>query len=180
MQPRLLTRVRWRLEDLWDERDSRVLLAPLAIAALVFGGFLAGREVARPSSPAAAARSAGRVITLRKQVRDPVGSHLATRWRTRNLYAGRQPASNSTRYQVVYRKHLVTVHGKTRTVLQPVANQQTVTSTKAPAVTVTDQATRTEVTTVTQPVTRVVTTTVVSTVTQPLPITITVTVPRLP
>ena len=169
MQPRLLTRVRWRLEDLWDERDARVLAAPLAVAALVFGGFLAGREIARRPSPAAATHSAARVITLREQ---------GTRWRSRNLSAYARPMSNSTR--LVYRKRLVTVHGKTRTVLQPVANAQTVTSTKAQPVTVTDKATSTEVTTVSQPVTRVVTTTVVSTVTRTLPVTVTVTVPTIP
>jgi hypothetical protein len=179
VQPRLLTRVRWRLEDLWDEREPRVLVAPLAIAALVFAGFLAGREIGR-SSPALVARPAARVLTLREPARAPVESRPVTRWRTHDLYAGIEPRSNSTRYQAVYRKHLVTVRGKTRTVLETLPSTEPVASTKTQTVTVTGQATSTEVTTVTQPVTRVVTATAVTTVTQPLPVTITVTLPRIP
>jgi hypothetical protein len=118
---------------------------------------------------------------------------LVTRWRLRHVYARAETVMQTrtvqtptgirlvrrpvTRYQVVYRKHVTTVHGRTRTVLQPVTNTKTLTSASTQRVIVTRQVTNTQVITVTQPMTVVATTTVVSTETDTLPITITVTVP---
>ena len=191
--PSLFTRVRWWLADLWVEQDARVVAGLVVLVLLALGGVAAARTVARASSPAPAQASV-RVTTMRQKVRVMVHGHLVTRWRTRKVYSRAQTVMQTetiqtpngtrvvthpvVRYRIAYRKHVVTVNGKTRTVLQPVTNAQTVTNTKTQVVTSTRQVT--DRTTVTQPVTVVDTTTVVSTVTETVPITVTVTVPTVP
>jgi hypothetical protein len=125
---------------------------------------------------------------------------VVTRWRIRKVHARAQTVMQTqtihtphgtrvvtrpvVRYRVTYRKHVIKVNGKTRTVLQPVTSSQTMTDTRTQVVTSTHNETNTVVTTVTQPVTVVETTTVVSTQTetetQTVPITVTVTVPTIP
>ena len=166
----------------------------LGLLVLVIGGFVAARAVAHASN-VAATEPAVRVVTTRQKVLVRVHGHLVTRWRTHKIYEKGQTVLETqtihtptgvrlvtrpvTRYRVV--KHVVRVHGKTRTVVQPVTDTRTRTSTNTQLVTVTHQSTDTR--TVTQPVTVVQTTTVVSTETQTetetvtVPITITVTLP---
>lgn len=182
MQPSLLTRLRWRLEELRDAQDAKVIVGVLALAALVGGGFLAARTVARASD--VASPPTARVVTLRQTV--PLQGRVLTQLQLRKFIArGRtmmetihspngvrvvtRPVSH---YRTVYRKRLVTVNGKTRTVLQPLTQTQTLTDTQL--VTITHGVTNTV--TVKQPVTVVVTNTVVSTETRTLPVTVTVTV----
>jgi hypothetical protein len=200
----LLTRIRWRLEDrlyslersLRHQEDAKVLVGVLVFAALVAGGFLAAKELARASS-GSASQATVRPITVRQKVRVRIHGHVVTRWRVRKVLAQAQTVLETqtvhtpngirlvthpvTRYRVVYRKHLVKVHGKTRTVLQPVhgktlTDTRTLTKTSTQFVTLTRQVTNQEFVTVTQPVTN----TVVSTETDTLPLTITVTVTTHP
>ena len=203
MQPTLLTRIRWWLEDLWArlvdlryEQDAKVIVGLLLLVALVFGGFVAARTVARASS-GSTTRPAGRIVTLRQKVRVRVHGHVVTRWRRRKVYAQAQTVLETqtihtptgvrlvthpvTRYRVAYRKHVVTVHGKTRTVLQPLPNTPNPSGTSTRLVTLTREVTNKEFVTVTQPAATVLeTTTVVVTETDTLPVTITVTVPTIP
>jgi hypothetical protein len=190
----LLTRIRWRLTDLWAEQDARVVVGLVVLALLAVGGVAAARAVARASS-APPARAGVRVVTMRQKVRVRVHGHLVTRWRTRKVYARAQTVlqtqtintPNGTRvvthpvvrYRVAYRKRVVRVNGKTRTVMQPVTNAQTITNTRTQVVTSTRQVTDRQVATVTQPVTVVATTTVVSTETDTIPITVTVSLPTV-
>ena len=192
--PSLLTRIRWRAADLWDERDPRVIVGLLVLALLAVGGLAAARAVVHASS-ASSAQAGVRAVTTRQKVRVMEHGHLVTRWRTRTVYTRGQTVMqtqtihtpNGTRIvmrpvvrtRVAYRQHVVTVNGKTRTVSQPVTNAQTITNTRTQVVTSTRDVTNQQVTTVTQPVTMVATTTVVSTVTNTLPITVTVTVPTV-
>jgi hypothetical protein len=168
VQPSWRTRLRWRLQELRDVDDAKVIAGLLVIVALTFGGFLAARTVARAS---VGSRAATRMVTLRRKVR--VGGHVHVVTRLRRLSSQAQTVMRTqtirtpngirvvtrplTRYRVVYRKQLVTRSGATRTV--------------------TNQVTDSRVVTVTRPVTVVATTTVVSTKTATVPITITVTVP---
>lgn len=192
--PSLLTRIRWRLADLWAEQDARVVIGLLVLVLLGLGGVAVARAVARASSDSA--RAGMSVVTVHRKVRVMVHGHLVTRWRTRKLYARPQTVMQTqtlqtpngtrvvthpvVRYRIAYRKHVVTVDGKTRTVLQPVTDGQTITNTKTQVVTSTREVTDVRVTTVTQPVTVVVTTTVVSTETDTVPLTVTVTLPTVP
>ena len=174
MQPSLLTRVRWRLEELGHPDDAKLIVGLIAVAALSLGGFLVARATMRASAGSA---SVIREVTLRQKVRVHEHGHIVTRWRVRRLYSQAQPLSSTqtirtpngirvvtrpvTRFRRVYRD-------------RPVAPTRTVTvarpGTAAP-VTVSNSVT------VTQPVTIVETTTAISTVTDTLPITVTVTVP---
>jgi hypothetical protein len=188
--PSLFTRIRWRLSDLRAEQDARVVVGLVVLALLAVGGVAAARAVARASS-GGPTRTGVRVVTMRQKVRVRVHGHLVTRWRTRKVYARAQTVMQTqtirtshglrvvtrpvVHYRVAYRKHVVTVNGKTHTVLQPVTDAQTITSTKTQLVTSTRQVTDKEVTTVTQPVT----TTVVSTETDTVALTVTVTVPTI-
>jgi hypothetical protein len=191
VQPTLLTRLRWRLEELRDAQDAKVIVGVLLLAALTIGGFLAARTVARSSAVAAPSRA--HVVTLRQRTR--LQGRVVTHWRLRTVKGGAQAVMHTlrspdgvrvltrpvSRTRVVYRKQVVMVHGQARTVLQPVTSVQTLTrsSTNTQLVTVTRRVTNTV--TVQHQVTAVVTTTVVSTktVTQTvtLPITVTVTLP---
>jgi hypothetical protein len=175
------------------QEDAKVLLGVLVgvlvFAALVAAGFAAARTLARASS-GPTSQAAAHVVTVRQKVRARIHGHLVTRWRVRKVLAQAQTVLETqtihtpngirvvthpvTRYQVVYRKHLVKVHGKTRTVLQPVTNTHTLTKTNTHFVT--RQVTNKEFVTVTQPVTN----TVVSTETDTLPVTTTVTVTTNP
>ena len=168
-----------------------MLVGVLVFAALVAGGFLAAKELARASS-GSASQATVRPITVRQKVRVRIHGHVVTRWRVRKVLAQAQTVLETqtvhtpngirlvthpvTRYRVVYRKHLVKVHGKTRTVLQPLTDTRTLTKTSTQFVTLTRQVTNQEFVTVTQPVTN----TVVSTETDTLPLTITVTVTTHP
>lgn len=188
MKTTLLTRLRWRLEELRDAQDAKVIVAVLVLAALTVGGFLAARSVARASS--ATSSPITRVVTTRERVRVRLDGHVVTSWRLRKVAAvahttlltqtihsrnGVQVVSRPvTQYRIVYRKRLVTKDGPTRTVVQPMTR----TSTATQVVTVTRDVTNSV--TVTRPVTVVETRTVVSTVTDTLPITITVTLPLSP
>jgi hypothetical protein len=177
--------LRWRLADLRDSDDAKVSVGLLVLVMLVFGGFFAARTVARASS----ATSTGahlRAVTLRQRIRVREHGRVVTRWRLRRVYEQAQTVLQTqtvrtpngirlvtrpvTRYRLVYRKRLVRVNGKARTVLRPVTDTQTRTNTQL--LTVTRQVTNNQVVTVTQPVT----TTVVSTETDTVPVTVTVTV----
>jgi hypothetical protein len=193
--PSLFTRIRWRLDDLQSQQDAKVVVGLVVLVVLALGGVAAARAVANASTTPAG-RTAVRVVTLRQKVRVRVHGRLVTRWRTRKVYARPQTVlqtetvrtPNGTRlvtrpvvhYHVIYRKHVITVNGKTRTVMQPVTSSQTVTNTntKTQVVTstrrVTDRDTVTDRETVTRPVTVVDTTTVVSTETVPLTVTVTI------
>jgi hypothetical protein len=190
--PSLRTRIRWRLDDFSSQQDARVIVGLLVLVVLALGGVAAARAVARASN-GESAQAGVRVVTMRQKVRVMVHGHLVTRWRTRKVYARAQTVlqtqtiqtPNGTRvvthpvvrYRIAYRKKVIKVNGKTRTVMQPVTSGQTITNTRTQVVTSTRQVTDTK--TVTQPVTRVVTTTVVSTETDTVPITVTVTVPTV-
>ncbi len=192
MRPSLFTRLRWKLDELRDSPDWKGVAAVVLLAVLVLGGFIAARTVAQ-ASPAPPTQPAVRVVTMRQKVRVRVHGHLVTRWRLHKVYAKAQTVLETqtlhtphgirvvthpvTRYQVVYRKHVVRRNGRTRTVLQPLTTTLTRTSTNTQLVTVTRQVTNTRTVTVTQPVTVVDTTTVVSTETVTVPITITLTIP---
>lgn len=191
MQPSLLTRFRWWLEELWDERDARMVVVPAVLVVLILGGFFAARAVAHTSSTSSTGAPV-HAVNVRQKVHVRVHGRLVTRWRTRRVFAEARTVLQTqtiqtpsgtrvvtrpvTRYHVVYRKHVVTVNGRTSTVLEPVTSTQTLTNTKTDLVTVTHGVTSTDVETITEPVTVVRTTTVVSTETVPA-ITITVTVP---
>ena len=191
-----LKRLRWRLADIGAAMNGRILIGGLLLLiALVGGGFVAARAVAKATDTESTGPTV-KIVTTREKVRVRVHGHVVTRWRTRKLYAKAQTVMQTetihtpngvrvvthpvTRYHVVYRKHVITVNGKTRTVSEPVTNTQTLTSTKTQVVSVTNHVTDTQTVTVTQPVTVVKTTTVVSTETQTqtVPVTVTVTVPE--
>jgi hypothetical protein len=189
-EPSLFTRIRWRLSDLRAEQDARVVVGLVVLALLAVGGVAAARAVARASSEPST-RATVRVVTVRHKVRVRVHGRLVTRWRTRKVYARPQTVLQThtvrtpngvrvvthpvVRYRVAYRKRVVTVNGKTHTVLQPVTSSQTITNTRTRLVTSTRQVTDKEVTTVTKPVT----TTVVSTETDTVAVTVTITVPTI-
>jgi hypothetical protein len=170
VQPSLLTRIRWRLEELRHVDDAKIIGGLLLVGALTLGGFLAARTVAGAS---AGPRSATRVVTVREKVRVRKDGHLVTRWRVRRLSAAPQTVMRTekintpsgtrlvthpvTSYRVVYRNHGVNVPAKTVTAIR--------------------QVTESRVETITRRVTVVETTTAVSTKTITLPITVTVTVP---
>jgi hypothetical protein len=197
LRPPLLTRIRWKLDELRDSPDGKAVAAVAMLAVLVLGGFLAARAVAGSSSAAPSTQSGVRVVTMRQKVRVRVHGRLVTRWRLKKVYAKAQTVletrtihtPHGTRvvtrpvvhYHVVYRKRVIRRNGRTRTVLQPLTTTQTKTSTNTNTqlVTVTHQVTDTRTVTITQPVTVIDTTTVVSTQTQTetVPVTITVTLP---
>lgn len=180
MQPSLLTRIRWRLEELRHLDDARLVVGLIAVAALSLGGFLAARAATRASAgPAAVTRE----VTLRQKVRVREHGHIVTKWRVRRLYSQAQTVLRTqtistpngirvvtrpvTRYRRVYRN-------------RPAAPTKTITVTRAGTVTRTGTVAPVTVSnsvTVTRPVTVVETTTAVATVTDTLPITVTVTVP---
>jgi hypothetical protein len=171
VQPSLLTRLRWWLEELRHLDDTKLVGGLLLIAALAFGGFLAARVAARKS--ASRASTATQMVTVRQKVRVHRHGHVVTRWRVRRLSAEAQTVMSTqtistpsgvrlvthpvTRYRVVYRNRPVDVPAKT--------------------VTLTQQVTDSQIVTVTHRVTVVQTTTAMATVTQTVPVTITITVP---
>jgi hypothetical protein len=169
VQPTLLTRLRWRLEELRDAQDARVVVGILVLAVLVLGGFLVARTVARASTTASP--SPTREITVRQRVRVVRHGHIVTRWRTRTVKA--QVLTVRQTRTLDSASGVVTRPGQTRTVLRPVRK----TSTATRFATVTSPVTVTRLVTVEQPVTVVDTTTVVTTVTETVPVTVTVTVP---
>lgn len=174
MQPSLLTRVRWRLEELRNLGDAKIIVGLIAVAALSLGGFLAARATTRTSAGSA---SVTREVTLRQKVRVREHGHIVTHWRVRRLYSQAQTVLRTqtlstptgirvvtrpaTRYRRVYRD-------------RPAAPTRTVTVTRPGTVA---PVTVSNSVTVTQPVTVVETTTAIATVTDTLPITVTVTVP---
>ena len=120
MEPSLRTRLRWRLEELRNLDDGKVIAGLLLVAALTFGGFLAARTVARAS-----ASPRTRLVTVRQRVRVREHGHVVTHWRLRRLSPQSQTVLRTqtihtpngvrlvtrpvTRHRVVYQKHLVTV-----------------------------------------------------------------------
>lgn len=148
MQPSLLTRLRWRLEELRHVDDAKVIGGLLLIAALTVGGFFAARTVVGPS---AGSPSATRMVTVRHEVRVREHGHVLTRWHVRRLYAQAQTLMCTqkistphgvrlvtrpvTRYRVVYRSHLVTVPAKTVTVTRRVTAVETTTGVATKTVT---------------------------------------------
>jgi len=191
VEPSLLTRIRWRVEDslysmerfVRNQQDGRVLVGLLLVAALCVGGFLAARKVARASS-ASTSQAALRVVTVRRKVPVMLHGKLVTRLRkvpaqaqtvlqTKTLHTAtgvRVVRQRVTRYRVAYRKRLVRVHGKTRTVLQPLTRTQVLTKTRTSVLTDKQVVTNKQLVTVTKPVTVPVTNT------KTLPVTTTVTV----
>lgn len=185
MQPSLLTRLRWRLEELAEVQDAKVVVALLGLVALVLGGFFVARSVGHAASAAPTGHGL-RVVTLRQRVPVRVDGAVMSGPRLRTVYAAagtggrirtiRTPGGIRVvtrpvaRYRIVYRKHLVRVGGETRTVLQPETSTLTRTSTQV--------ATVTRPITVTRTVTVPATATIVSTVTVTAPsVTVTVTLP---
>jgi hypothetical protein len=176
-----------------------VLTVVLAVALLALGG-LAARQVVRAQASTSTQPLVKLTTTVRQLVRVRKNGHTVVRWRVRRkvVYARAQTVLQTrtihtptgtrvvtrpvTRYHVVYRKHVVTVHGKTRTVNQPVTDVQTQTQTRTQTQTqtvrVTQPVTETQVRTTTQQSTTTVvqTTTVITTITLP-GTTVTVTVP---
>jgi len=174
VQPSLLTRIRWRLEELRHLDDAKLIVGLIAVAALSLGGFLAARAATRASARSA---SVTREVTLREKVRVHEHGHLVTRWRVRRLYA---------QAQTLLRTQTISTPNGIRVVTHPVTRYRRVYRDRPAAptktVTVTRPGTVAPVTvsksvTVTQPVTVVETTTAIATVTDTLPITVTVTVP---
>lgn len=175
MRPSLLTRVRWRLEDLRHLDDAKLIGGLIAVAALSLGGFLAARAATRASSGSA---SVIRKVTLLQKVRVREHGHIVTHWRVRRLYA---------RAQTVLRTQTISTPNGIRLVTRPVIRYRRVyrnrpavpakTVTVTRPVTVVRPVTVSNSVTATQPVTVVETTTAIETVTDTLPITITVTVP---
>ena len=172
VQPSLLTRIRWRLEEVRLD-DAKLIVGVIAVAALSLGGFLAARAATRTST---GSTPVTREITLREKVRVREHGHIVTHWRIRHLYS---------QAQTVLRTRTISTPDGTRVVTHPItryrrvyrdrrAATKTVTVVRAGAgasLTVSNSVT------VTQPVTVVETTTAMSTVTDTLPITVTVTVP---
>jgi hypothetical protein len=202
--PSVVTRLGWWLEDRVVEPargNAKVLTVVLAVALLALGG-LAARQVVRAQASTSTQPLVKLTTTVRQLVRVRKNGHTVVRWRVRRkvVYARAQTVLQTrtihtptgtrvvtrpvTRYHVIYRKHVVTVHGKTRTVNQPVTDVQTQTQTQTrtqtqtQTVRVTQPVTETQVRTTTQQSTTTVvqTTTVITTVTLP-GTTVTVTVP---
>ena len=174
MRPSLLTRVRWRLEDLRHLDDAKVIVGLIAVAVLSLGGFLAARAATRSSAGSA---SVTREVTLLQRVRVHERGHIVTHWRVRRLYS---------QARTVLRTQTIRTPNGIRVVTRPVTRYRRVYRDRpaAPAktATVTRPGTMATVTvsnsvTATQPVTVVETTTAIATVTDTLPITVTVTVP---
>jgi hypothetical protein len=174
VQPSLLTRVRWRLEELGHPADAKLIVGLIAAAALTLGGFLAARAATRAS---AGPTSVTREITLREKVRVREHGRIVTHWRVRRLYSQAQTVSRTQTISTpngirVVTRPVIRYHRIYRD--RPAASVKTVTVTRpgtAAPVTVSNSVT------VTQPVTVVETTTAVATVTDTLPITVTVTLP---
>lgn len=169
MQPSLLTRVRWRLEELRHPADAKLIGGLVAVAALSLGGFLVARATTRAAVGSA---SVTREVTLRQKVLVREHGRIVTRWRVRRLYS---------QAQTVLRTQTISTPNGSRVVTRPVTRYRRVYRDR-PAVTVTRPGIAAPVTvsnsvTVTEPVTIVETTTAVSTVTDTLPVTVTVTVP---
>jgi hypothetical protein len=170
VQPSLLTRLRWRLEELRHLDDTKLIGGLLLIVALAFGGFFAARAAARKSA-AAGASTATQMVTVRQQVRVRRHGHVVTRWRVRRLAA---------QAQTVLRTQTISTPSGVRLVTHPVTRlvyRNRPVYVPAKTVTLTHQVTDSQVVTVTHRVTVVQTTTAVSTVTQTVPVTITITVP---
>jgi hypothetical protein len=198
--PSVVTRFRWWLEDRVVEptrANAKVVTVVLAVALLALGG-LAARQVVQAQASTSTQPLVRLTTTVRRLVRVRKDGHTVVRWRVRRkvVYARAQTVLQTrtihtptgtrvvtrpvTHYQVVYRKHVVTVHGKTQTVNRPVTNvqTQTQTQTQTSTVRVTQPVTVTQVRTTTQQTTTTVvqTTTVITTVTLP-GTTVTVTAP---
>jgi hypothetical protein len=196
--PSVVTRFRWWLEDRVVDPargNAKVLTVVVAVALLALGG-LAARQVVQAQASTSTQPLVRLTTTVRQLVRVHKNGHTVVRWRVRRkvVYARARTVLQTrtihtptgtrvvtrpvTRYHVVYRKHVVTVHGKTQTVNRPVTDVQTQTQTQTSTVRVTQPLTVTQVRTTTQQTTTTVvqTTTVITTVTLP-GTTVTVTAP---
>lgn len=169
MQPSLLTRVRWRLEDLRHVDDAKVIGGLILALALAAGGVAAARIATRASaSPGAAIRT----VTVRQAGRVRDHRHAVTRWRVRHLYS---------QAQTVMRTQTISTPNGVRLVTRPVTRYRMVYRNQPAAaprtVTVARSVTDSRVVTSTQRLTVVETTTALATVTDTLPITVTVPAP---
>lgn len=166
VQPSLLTRIRWRLEELRHVDDAKLIGGLVLALTLTFGGFLAARAATRASAGSA---SVTQMVTLRQKVRVREHGHIVTRWRIRHLYA---------RGQTVMRTQTISTPNGIRLVTHRITRDRMVYRNRpaAPAktVVVSRQVTDVRTVTATQQLTVVETTTAISTVTDTLPITVTV------
>jgi hypothetical protein len=188
-EPSFVSRVRWWLEDRVVEptrANAKVVSVLLGAGLLVLGG-LAARQVVQAQASTSPQRLVKLTTTVRQLERVRRNGRVVTRWhvRRRVVYAQPQTVLQTqtihtpngtrvvtrpvTRYHVVYRKHVVTVNGKTRTVNRPVTSVRTQTNTQTSTVRVTQPVTVTQVRTTTNQTTTTVvqTTTVITTVTLP-------------
>lgn len=179
-----MERFKWWLVDFRDavgESDAKFVGALVLLALLVGGGYIAADKVSQMGANSASTHLVRLVSTVREPVTTHVNGHTLVRWRVRRKVVQAQaqtvmqtetvqtPGGTKVisrpvvRYQVAYRKKVVRVNGKARTVIVP----QTVTNSQTNTI----SRTQTNVQTVTQPVTVVQaetqTETIVSTTTLP-------------
>jgi hypothetical protein len=176
-----MERLTWWLADIRyaieHSSDAKFVGVLALVAVLAGGGYLAAHEVSHTGAAKGALPHRVRLVTMREPAKKPTHAHTIIRWRagrkvvetqghtvmqteTVQTPAGMKVITHPVdRFQVVYRKKVVTKNGKTSTVVVP----QTVTNSQTSTV----LRTQTAVRTVTQPVTVVETRTVVSTVTLP-------------
>jgi hypothetical protein len=185
-----MARFKWWVADRRDairgSSDAKLVLALGLVAVLGAGGYIAAGKVTQAGAGTTGSSDLVRLVrTVREPVTVRIHGHTVVRWRVRRevVRARAQTVLQTqtvqtpggtkviTRPVVTYRKQVVRLRGKTRTVVvaKTVTNSQTSTVSQ----------TQTDVRTVTQPVTVVQTQTVTSTVTEPA-VTVTVTLPTGP
>lgn len=188
-----MARFKWWVADRRDairgSSDAKLVLALGLVAVLGAGGYIAAGKISQAGAGTTGSSDLVRLVrTVRQPVTVRIHGRQVVRWRVRRevVQARAQTVLQTrtvqtpggtkviTRPVVTYRKQVVRVRGKTRTVL--VARTVTDSRTSTVSQTSTVSRTQTDVRTVTQPVTVVQTQTVTSTVTEPA-VTVTVTVP---
>jgi len=175
-------RFKWWLLSLRDtiesSSDAKFVGGLVLVVLLAGGGYIAADKVSQAGAETGGGKHLVRLVTtVREPVTTRIHGHTVVHWRVRRKVVEAQPQTVMERqtirtpsgtkvvtrpvvhYRVLYRKKVVTVNGKTNTVVVP----QTVTDSR----TTTVSRTQTEVQTVTDRVTVVRTETVVSTVTEP-------------
>lgn len=177
-----MERFKWWLLSLRDtiesSSDAKFVGGLVLVVLLAGGGYIAADRVSQAGAETGGGKHLVRLVTtVREPVTTRIHGHTVVHWRVRRKVVEAQPQTVMERqtirtpsgtkvvtrpvvhYRVLYRKKVVTVNGKTNTVVVP----QTVTDSR----TTTVSRTQTEVQTVTDRVTVVRTETVVSTVTEP-------------
>lgn len=188
-----MARFKWWVADRRDairgSSDAKLVLALGLVAVLGAGGYIAAGKISQAGAGTTGSSDLVRLVrTVRQPVTVRIHGRKVVRWRVRRevVQARAQTVLQTrtvqtpggtkvvTRPVVTYRKEVVRVRGKPRTVVvaKTVTNSQTSTVLQTSTV----SRTQTDVQTVTQPVTVVQTQTVTSTVTEPA-VTVTVTVP---